>query len=215
MKKRMLSFALMAMLFTGLMASPGQATNISFSATCDNAFYIYISTSPTVQGTQIGYGNDWGTAFTGSTALTPGVVNYLQVFGANAAPSPAGFIGDFTLSDSSFMFANGTQYIVTNANPAQWFVSPDGASGYYQSPNSLTDFGKNGTETWLGHEGGGPISGIDTNAHWIWNNLYSDSYSAYISTAIYPVPLPPTVLLLGSGLLGLAGWKRLRKINHT
>lgn len=25
-----------------------------------------------------------------------------------------------------------------------------------------------------------------------------------------PVPLPPTVLLLGSGLLGLAGWRRLR-----
>jgi hypothetical protein len=26
-----------------------------------------------------------------------------------------------------------------------------------------------------------------------------------------PVPLPPTVLLLGSGLLGLAGWRRFRK----
>lgn len=27
----------------------------------------------------------------------------------------------------------------------------------------------------------------------------------------YVVPLPPTVLLLGSGLLGLAGWRRFRK----
>jgi hypothetical protein len=26
-----------------------------------------------------------------------------------------------------------------------------------------------------------------------------------------PVPLPPTVLLLGSGLLGLVGWRRFRK----
>ena len=26
-----------------------------------------------------------------------------------------------------------------------------------------------------------------------------------------PVPLPPTVLLFGSGLLGLAGWRRFRK----
>jgi hypothetical protein len=25
------------------------------------------------------------------------------------------------------------------------------------------------------------------------------------------VPLPPTVLLLGSGLIGLAGWRRFRK----
>ena len=30
-------------------------------------------------------------------------------------------------------------------------------------------------------------------------------------TTTSPVPLPPTVLLLGSGLLGLAGWRRFRK----
>jgi uncharacterized protein (TIGR03118 family) len=29
--------------------------------------------------------------------------------------------------------------------------------------------------------------------------------------SVAPVPLPPTVLLLGSGLLGLAGWRRFRK----
>jgi hypothetical protein len=29
---------------------------------------------------------------------------------------------------------------------------------------------------------------------------------------VQAVPLPPTVLLLGSGLLGLAGWRRFRKI---
>ena len=35
---------------------------------------------------------------------------------------------------------------------------------------------------------------------------------AWVVTANYtPVPLPPTVLLLGSGLLGLAGWRRFRK----
>jgi probable HAF family extracellular repeat protein len=31
------------------------------------------------------------------------------------------------------------------------------------------------------------------------------------SFLLTPVPLPPTVLLLGSGLLGLAGWRRFRK----
>ena len=37
---------------------------------------------------------------------------------------------------------------------------------------------------------------------------YDDIMGGYISTE---VPLPSTVLLLGSGLLGLAGWRRFRK----
>jgi probable HAF family extracellular repeat protein len=43
---------------------------------------------------------------------------------------------------------------------------------------------------------GGQIVGRTNNSH------------AFLLT---PVPLPPTVLLLGSGLLGLAGWRRLKK----
>lgn len=41
-----------------------------------------------------------------------------------------------------------------------------------------------------------------------WDQYYSVSeFQAYGS----PVPVPPTVLLLGSGLLGLVGWRRIRK----
>jgi len=36
---------------------------------------------------------------------------------------------------------------------------------------------------------------------------YFDDFSANVR----PVPLPPTALLLGTGLLGLAGWRRFRK----
>jgi hypothetical protein len=41
-----------------------------------------------------------------------------------------------------------------------------------------------------------------------WNYQNSGENYGFIAS---PVPLPPTVLLLGSGLLGLVGWRRFRK----
>jgi hypothetical protein len=46
------------------------------------------------------------------------------------------------------------------------------------------------------------------------HDTYDSSQRLYIDDISFPssaVPLPPTALLLGSGLLGLAGWRRLRK----
>ena len=43
------------------------------------------------------------------------------------------------------------------------------------------------------------------------NSTYGPAIDSVSVELAVPVPLPPTVLLLGSGLLGLAGWRRLRK----
>lgn len=37
------------------------------------------------------------------------------------------------------------------------------------------------------------------------------AYATFVVPVSAPVPVPPTVLLLGSGLLGLVGWRRFRK----
>jgi hypothetical protein len=66
-----------------------------------------------------------------------------------------------------------------------------------------------------------PIGGAQKWCSFIIGNgglIYTDydvpgTFNDYIGLAVTesPVPLPPSMLLLGSGLLGLAGWRRFRK----
>lgn len=41
-------------------------------------------------------------------------------------------------------------------------------------------------------------------------NLTGEIDTCYVTNDVTVVPLPPTVLLFGSGLLGLVGWRRFR-----
>jgi hypothetical protein len=45
---------------------------------------------------------------------------------------------------------------------------------------------------------------------YVWDNAQGSYYTNYAFTGS-AVPLPPSMLLLGSGLLGLVGWRRFRK----
>jgi len=40
---------------------------------------------------------------------------------------------------------------------------------------------------------------------------YSQAFAGGDGGGFSPIPLPPSVLLLGSGLVGLAGWRWFRK----
>src|SRR4051812_37986491 len=110
--------------------------------TVDNAFTTYLSTSDTVQGTQIGFGNSWPSLQNFSSLLTPGVTNFLHIV-AQDFGAPAMFIGDFTLSDAGFQFSNGTQHLLTNTT--NWGFSNTGFTGSYSTP---LDEGPNGTGPW-------------------------------------------------------------------
>jgi hypothetical protein len=61
------------------------------------------------------------------------------------------------------------------------------------------------------------LSGVQAN--YLYNNIdmaagtigQTFNTGNYLLYGLSPVPLPPTVFLFGSGLLGLAGWRRFRK----
>jgi hypothetical protein len=117
-----------AALVVGALSGQALATTLSTDLTGDNSFALFISTDDSLPGTSVGAGTDWTVTYSFNAALTPGVTDYIHVAATNDS-GPAAFIGDFTLSDANFQFANGSQFLVTDTT--HWQVSPSGfGSGY-------------------------------------------------------------------------------------
>lgn len=201
MKKTIKPLWLLMAAVGGAVAAAGnsQAATLSGDMTADNAFTAYLSTDDNLAGVQIGAGADWPNTYAVNGALIPGVVNYLHVSATNWG-GPASLIGDFTISDKSFVFANGSQHLTTNT--ADWRVY---TAGFGNGLTTTTGWGGNGGYPW------GPRPNIDSDATWIWTPDYTAG-AAFFSTAVQPVPAPATLLLLGSGVASLTG-ARLRKKN--
>jgi hypothetical protein len=209
---------LMAVGAVFLAVQTGGATTLTGNLTADNAFFAYISTSNSTLGTLVASGNDWGTTFSiDPTTLTPGVTYYLHIEAINYG-GPGAVLGEFSLSDSDFYFANGSQTLLTDTtdwsggfnddnsdpNSSQPWVTPTGA---------VTSFGENGVGPW------GTRPGISGSADWIWPSdptSYGCGTGGYptngdctvdISTTIYStvseVPEPSTVSLFMVGGLAL------------
>ena len=167
-----------------------RATTITGHMTADNLFSFYVSTDDAVAGTLVGSGNDWSASYTLSAELTPGVTNYIHVQATDQG-SPQGFIGDFSLSDGGFQFANGTQLLLTT--PAQWSLSFTGFGQNYES--SITSVGMNGVGPWGAHP---PI-----NASAEWLDFHGSSSSNYFSAPISPVPEPTMLALAGLSVVAM------------
>ena len=216
---RVLRDALLLCALLTVSLSAAMADSLSGTLTVDNGFYAYLSTSATSQGTLLTQANNWQTPATFSNiALTAGTTYYLQIAAFNQG-GPGGVLGSFSLSGTSFEFANGTQALDTNttdwtysyatANTAT-YPSPDVASGWGSSALTPGGYGTNGVSPW------GTFASIDSNAQWIWdatNSSYGNSSQPQLlfEAAITPAttPEPGSFFLLGSGLLTVAGmWRR-------
>lgn len=173
-------------------AATGNATVLTFAGTADDAFNAYISTDPYTQGTLFANGTYWGNTYTGSLALTDGVTNYLHVDAWDVGGVPSMFIGQASLSDTSFWFDNNTQFAVSDTT--LWSASIVSLGG---TTTSITDIGINGAGPW------GSRPGIDSSAHFIWTPGDVGTHR-YFTLKINTVPEPASlsaVVLGGIALL--------------
>jgi len=171
----------------------------------DNLFNAYISTNDADLGTLIASGDVWNNVSTfNGINLTPGVTNYLHIVAADQG-GPQMFIGNFSLSDPKFSFANGTQLLKTNtidwkaisALSFAWLTPTD--TPVYEG--TLGDF----STVWQ------PVLGSSIalqNADFIWANPNTDI--AFFSTPIINTPIPAALPLLTSGILMLGALARRR-----
>lgn len=186
-----------------------QATTLTARTNVDNAYDIYVSTDDTVTGTSFGSGAIWPVTFVDSTLLTDGVTNYIHIL-ARDLGGPAMMLGEFTLDDTDFQFANGTQTLLSGDAGIQVSLTGFGA-GY----TATTSYGTNNVPsgTW-----GGPQVGVDSNAQYVWTNDNENDNTVYFSFAVFASSQPPTVsepatlglLSLSLGLTTL-GYRRRQK----
>jgi hypothetical protein len=132
-----------------------------------------------------------GTTFdSAATALTDGNLDgiYVELNTVGSDGSPGGGFG--IGKTEPFLFYNQVTYPPTPPIDLQGF-------SIMSISATLTDFHSIETYKELGRD--------------IWGSWTDFDYSVSLNIEFTQVPLPPTILLLGSGLLGLAGWRRLRK----
>lgn len=146
-----LSLAAMAVVFGGIGAS-ANATSLNLNLAADNELSVYISTSPTEQGTRlqltkIGGGsglvdvekapdgqdyqtNDWSATYSAEYDLTAGNAYYVHIVAKNhPLLGPSGLLAQLNLGAGQYTFDNGTRSLLSNAdklseeNISGWTVS--------------------------------------------------------------------------------------------
>ena len=221
MKKMFLAIAVVLILVMGM-------AGLSFGGTVDWASWTS-SGSSTASGTIGSVGvtytgelafaqiNNTGTYYyTDATKIAVGAP-YTSATVANLPPTSdiIAIVGDGTTNTISFSrpVTNPVMAIVSLGQPSlhtsynfdQPFTILSDGPGWWGSPGTLLNPSGNVLQ---GIEGDGTIQFIGTYSTITWTGSDGEYWNGF--TVGVPVPLPPTALLLGSGLLGL-GLLRFRR----